>query len=317
MDVEAIDIFKEVIGKKLKPLIVSYNPYTDHFEIYPYRHTFAPDFEKQFVDILFDTIIFYAYEKSEIEKEYAKGHLDDLRKASRIAYEARVPKTERESDGLMGELALDSLIKLFFPDIELLYSRAKYLDKLPHKEKEPKRQGHEIKGYDGLLFSIKDGKKYFWAGQVKTGEWKYCLDSIKEDINKSIISYYFADSIVIMCDIMRAASNTSTELMQIIDEINDIIFECNGERDKKTQLIIEYFKKNSITVRIPCLLMPGETDYIDEEELSENIKRKVHEAFSDFYITNPDHINVEVLLLVFPLRDIREVRRLFLEVRKP
>lgn len=317
MDVEAIDIFKEVIGKKLKPLIVCYNPYTDHFEIYPYRHIYAPDFEKQFVDILFDTIIFYAYEKSEIEKEYTKGHLDDLRKASRIAYEARVPKTERESDGLMGELALDSLIKLFFPDIELLYSRAKYLDKLPHKEKEPKRQGREIKGYDGLLFSIKDGKKYFWAGQVKTGEWKYCLDSIKEDINKSIISYYFADSIVIMCDIMRAASNTSRELMQIIDEINDIIFECNGERDKKTQLIIDYFKKNLITVRIPCLLMPGETDYIDEEKLIENIKSKVHEAFSNFNITNPEHINVEVLLLVFPLRDIREVRRLFLEVRKP
>ncbi len=46
MAVEAIEIFEEVIGKKLRPLIVCYDPYTDHFEIYPYRHTSTSVFKK-------------------------------------------------------------------------------------------------------------------------------------------------------------------------------------------------------------------------------------------------------------------------------
>lgn len=314
---DAVDIFKEIIGKRLEPLLVKYNPYTEKYLTYPYRHIFLPDFEPRFANVLFDTIIFYAYEKAEIEKEYSKGRLNDLRRISRIAYEDRVPKTERETDGLLGELALDSMIKLFFPDIELLYSRAKYSEKIPHKEKDLERKAHEIKGYDGLVFSNENGQKYFWAGQAKTGSWKYCFDSIREDINKSIISYYFSDSIAIMCDLMRAVNNTSPDLMGIIDDINDIIYDCNDDREVKTKEIIDYFKKNHITIRVPCLLMPDESNYADESELLKLIKEKVHTAFLNFDMINPDALNVEILLMVFPLRNIREVRRLFLEVRKP
>lgn len=78
----------------------------------------------------------------------------------------------------MGELTLDAFIKLFYPDIELLYSRAKYIEKLPRKEATPERKGQEIKGYDGMVFSIEDEQKYLWVGQVKTGDWDYCLKAI-------------------------------------------------------------------------------------------------------------------------------------------
>ena len=239
----AVDIFKKTIGERIKPMIIKYAPYTDSFETHPFRHSFDADFESRFSDLLYDSIVFYAYEKDEIEKEYGKGRLADLKKASIVAYD-RIPKTERKTDGLMGELTLDCFIKLFFPNIELLYSRAKYMERIPHKEKEIKKSGHEIKGYDGLVFSLENGKKIFWAGQVKTGKWNYCLDGIKEDINKSIIKYYFADSIAIMCDIMRAASSSSEELTKIIDDINDIIFDCGGDREKKTQEIIQSFQFN-------------------------------------------------------------------------
>lgn len=68
---DAVDIFKEIIGKRLEPLLVKYNPYTEKYLTYPYRHIFLPDFEPRFANVLFDTIIFYAYEKAEIEKEYS------------------------------------------------------------------------------------------------------------------------------------------------------------------------------------------------------------------------------------------------------
>ena len=312
----AIEIFKELIGERLTPLIVKYDPYKDVFTTHPYRHIFDDNFERIFTDVIFDSIIFYAYEKDEIEKEYQKGHLADLRRASRVAYENRLPKTEKETDGLLGELTLDSFIKLFFPDIEMLYSRAKYLERRPHQEESVERKGHEIKGYDGMVFSIENGQKYFWVGQVKTGDWNYCLTKIKNDINKSIIKYYFADAIVILCDIMRAVNSTSEKLSKIIDDINDIIFDCNSNRTEQTSKILQYFKQEQIVIRIPCLLMPDESNYDDSGKLINNIKVKVKNAFEGFVLDNNDNLDIEVLLLVLPLRNLKKVRELFLEVRK-
>lgn len=216
----------------------------------------------------------------------------------------------------MGELTLDTFIKLFYPNIELLYSRAKYIEKRPHKEAAPERKGQEIKGYDGMVFSIEDGQKYFWVGQVKTGDWNYCLNAIKDDINKSIINYYFADSMVILCDIMRAANGVSPELNKIIDEINDIIYNNISDRDIKTQQILDYFKKKHIIIRIPCLLMPDESNYSNHSKLLEIIKTKIHNAFNGFNVINKDNLDVEILLMVFPLRDLKKTRQLFLGARK-
>ena len=313
---DAIEIFKQLIGEKIKPMIIKYEPYKDVFTTHPYSHILDVDFEERFTDTVFDSILFYAYEKDEIEKEYQKCHLDDLRKASRVAYENRVPKTEKETDGLLGELTLDCFIKLFFPDIEMLYSRSKYLERRPHKEETVERKGHEIRGYDGMVFSIENGQKYFWVGQVKTGDWNYCLDGIKNDINKSIIKYYFADAITILCDIMRAINSTSVELSKIIDDINDIIFDCNSNRAEQTERILQYFKQEQIVIRIPCLVMPNESDYADSGRLIDNIKAKTKNAFKDFELVNNDNLDIEVLLLVFPLRNLNKVRELFLEVRK-
>ena len=110
---EAILIFQELIGSRISPIILQYTPYTDTFLTYPYHHSTDPFFELEFADLMFDGVVFYAYEKDEIEKEYNKGRFSNLRAAARNAYERRVPKTERETDGLLGELALDSFVKCF------------------------------------------------------------------------------------------------------------------------------------------------------------------------------------------------------------
>lgn len=312
----ASEIFKQLIGNKIKPMIIKYEPYKDVFTTHPFSHILDTDFETRFTDTIFDSIIFYAYEKDEIEKEYQKGHLADLRRASRVAYENRVPKTEKEADGLLGELTLDSFIKLFFPDIEMLYSRAKYLERRPHKEEFVERKGHEIKGYDSMVFSVENGQKYFWVGQAKTGDWNYCLTEIKNDINKGILKHYFTDAVAILCDIMRAVNSSSEKLSKIIDDINAIIFDCNRNRAKQTVKILQYFKQEQIVIRIPCLLMPDESNYEDSNKLINNIKVKVKHAFKEFVLDNNDNLDIEVLLLVFPLRNLKKVRKLFLEERK-
>ena len=85
---------------------------------------------------------------------------------------------------------------------------------------------------------------------------------------------------------------------------------------EQTAKILQYFKQEQIVIRIPCLLMPGESNYDDSNKLIDNIKLKVKNAFKEFILDNNDNLDIEVLLLVFPLRNLKKVRELFLEVRK-
>ena len=312
---DAIQIFQELIGTRMSPLILQYRPYTDNFLTYPYHHSTAPSFESEFVDLIFDSIVFYAYEKDEIEREYNKGRFSNLRTAARNAYERRVPKTERETDGLLGELALDSFVKCFFNHIQMLYSRVKYLERYPKQEIDIKRSGHEIKGHDSMLFSVENDQKYMCVGQVKTGSWDYCLKGIKEDIAKSVLRNYFSSAIVIMADIMRATSGVSDELEKIIDDLNNFCLEYPKDLEALYTKVHDYFATEGIIIRVPCLIIADESEYSNEAVLLDVIKAKCHEAFSS-YSYDCDGLNVEVLLLVLPVRNLDAIRKEFLKLRK-
>lgn len=115
---------------------------------------------------------------------------------------------------------------------------------------------------------------------------------------------------------MRAVNSTSPTLSKIVDDINDIIYDCNSNRNKQTTDILQYFKQEKIKIRIPCLLMPNESNYCDSLNLVETIKTKARNAFKDFNLINTDNLDIDILLLIFPLRDLKKVRELFLEIRK-
>ena len=54
----ANEIFQNMIGSELEGLVVKYTPYNENFDVHPYRQSITTDFEKQFADLLFDSIIF-------------------------------------------------------------------------------------------------------------------------------------------------------------------------------------------------------------------------------------------------------------------
>lgn len=62
--------------------------------------------------------------------------------------------------------------------------------------------------------------------------------------------------------------------------------------------------------------MADEDDYSDEAVLLETIKEKCSKAFQNFTFENGENLNVEVLFLVFPVRDIEDLRNRFLSIRK-
>ena len=190
------------------------------------------------------------------------------------------------------------------------------MERYPRKGADDKRSGHEVRGYDGLLFSCEDDKKYMWVGQVKTGSWKYCLDGIKKDINKSILEHYFSSAMMILADIMKAVSCRSKNLLKIIDDLNDLILEHSADKPLLHSKIVTYFKEENITIRVPCLIIADEKSYSGEKTLLEIIKTKVNDSFDDFNIVNDAGLNIEVLLLVFPVQNIGKIRSEFLGVRK-
>ena len=69
------------------------------------------------------------------------------------------------------------------------------------------------------------------------------------------------------------------------------------------------------TIRVPCLIIAAEEEYADEDLLLNCIKTKCHDAF-DGYTYDSDGLNVEVLLLVFPVRNLEEICKQFLTLRK-
>lgn len=85
---------------------------------------------------------------------------------------------------------------------------------------------------------------------------------------------------------------------------------------EQTEKILHYLKQEQIVIRIPCLVIPNESDYDDSSRLIDNIKAKIKSTLQDFVLVNNDNLDIEVLLLVFPLRNLNKVRELFLEVRK-
>jgi hypothetical protein len=154
-----------------------------------------------------------------------------------------------------------------------------------------------------------------WVGQVKTGTWDYCFTGIKEDIDKSILKHYFASAMAIMADIMMATSDLSHDLKSIIDDLNDIFFDHPTETEERHSKIIEYFKEKKIVIRIPCMIIAEEEEYSDTEKLLASVKSRCAKAFDGFCENNDCGLDIEIMLMVFPVRDLKKLRQAFLDER--
>ena len=78
---------------------------------------------------------------------------------------------------------------------------------------------------------------------------------------------------------------------------------------------MEYFKERNIILRVPCLLIAEESDYSDSEKLLRTVKTRCIKAFDGFSEDNDCGLNVEIMLMVFPVRDLHKLRQAFLDER--
>ena len=119
----------------------------------------------------------------------------------------------------------------------------------------------------------------------------------------------------ILSDIMMATSDLSNDLKSIIDDLNDILLDYPTETEARHSKIIEYFKKNGIVVRVPCMIIAEEEEYTDTEKLLASIKCRCRKAFEGYCENNDCGLSIEVMLMVFPVRDLKKLRQAFLDER--
>lgn len=302
------DLFNNIIANNLRSFVFEYNVNSKEFFSRGYHHSLDENIDNKIINSLIDYIVFYSFDPDEVESEYQKGRLDNMRKAAVAAYRKRVPKTERETDGLLSELTLGALLKTFFPEVDFTYARVKYIEQVPTKS-----HRQEAKGYDDISFSVEDGAPVIWIGQAKAGDKSYCYSSIKGDLNKNLLKDYFADSMMIVADIMRAKNDSN--LIKVIDAINDLQFE-NANRNDLYDKVIEYFKTNHIKVKMPCLLM-YDYAYPDDDFSAWKIKveQDIISKMKDFNLNNTEGLDASVIFMVFCVRDLENLRKLLYDFR--
>lgn len=304
----AKELFKKLIYNKMKPLVVRYDIAGKKFNYDAFSHVQTENINEQIVDVLIDSILFYAFENDELENEYQKNRLADVRKAAIAAYHARVPKTERKEDGLMGELILDMYLRAIYTDAEILYSRVLYRDHVPTKEYK-----QEIKGYDSICFSCDNNQPKIWLGQVKTGKLDYCLNSIKEDLNKNILKNYLSSSLLIAADINR---NKESIMSDIVDGINDIQLDFCTDKDSLYSEMINYLKEKEIVFMMPAMCVFESKNYkVSEKAITAEIESLVKDNLEQFCLENLEGLLTEILFVILPVESLSNLRDKFLHFR--
>ena len=109
--------------------------------------------------------------------------------------------------------------------------------------------------------------------------------------------------------------NNGHHINEVIGRPKDLsiwVAKCQNKRPNKTDVNLV---EKLITSVLAQVIIADEKSYSGEKTLLEIIKTKVKDSFDDFNIANDAGLNIEVLLLVFPVQNIGKIRSEFLGVR--
>lgn len=293
-------IYEELIVKKSKGIIFSYDSLHDQYEYRPYSHLTDTAGIESLAELMRNNLPFYCYGESEIVQEYMQGRLDDLEKCAKYAYVQRLPKRQGKSDGLLSEVLLDLLIEIFEPLATKLALRTIFRQD----------DNSEIKGYDlTYLSESKDGTISLWLGQAKMGGYQYCLSGIHDDLLSKYTTSYFAKQIYFLCDKPYATSKESKQLLGIVNELNRSMIDSPA--DKREGALVKLFERENILIKVPCLLaFENELLYSDPGNLYLNLCKEIEKICLFYSKKNYSSLVLKphIMFMVFPLNSIDEIR---------
>lgn len=305
---EYIKIFRFEIENPCKDLILVYSSEQDNYTFQPLSHNCQQscptgcndDCHKRIGALMRKNLVFYAYGEDEVVNKKIDGLFDNLENAAKLAYRNRLPKRLPKQDGLPGEVLLDLLVQILEPCAYKLAVRTIFRQ-MDERE--------EIKGYDLTYFTRKDAKTTLWLGQAKFGGKYYCKDGIHKDLLDKFTDIYLSKQMFFVSDKQIGTTPEAKSVGSLINKLN--IQEIEKSDQERASALIELFKENSISVKIPCLLAYGEGSvYTDISMISIAIEREITEI-KNYYSRSAYRFNgfkPEILFLVFPIKDLDKLR---------
>lgn len=292
-------IFDKEVLQNSKGVIFTFAPLQDKFVYRPYSHDTSADSVEKLGALMRKNMFFYSYGEEEVVSNYEKDYFSSMEQAARYAYKNRLPKRADSTDGLPGEVLLDLLVQLYDPQAYKLAVRTIFRQK----------DNNEIKGYDLTYFSKEKTGICLWLGQAKLGEKGYCKTGIHQDLITKFTNVYLSEQLFFVCDKPVALTKDAKEILETIKQIN--IRSMDDDEALRGQKLLEYFKREGIKIRIPCLLAYGEGSvYKDAGELYRMVKQETAGIKTYFNAHTYDFkgFSPEIVFYVFPIESIERLR---------
>nr|WP_251130644.1 Hachiman antiphage defense system protein HamA [Exiguobacterium sp. s124] len=289
-----------MIGNLVKDvLIFSYSHSSEEkYEIHPHYHSFEDETPFEIGVILRKHIIFSSYSEREIIKKYNLGQMQNLEKLVQWTKKNRLPDRSGAQNGLYSEVLLDLILNLLYPNIY------KGCIRTIHRQRS---DNNEIKGFDSVHVLIDEyGKSYMLLGQAKLGQKRYCVDSIKKDLEKVGFLYTYDE----LCFIADKVDSLEDSVKELLEGLNNLFFEMEGNDPQiKKDNLNAYLTANNIILSIPCLIAyDSDVSYTSNEinKIEEEIKSVIEILNSKDY--SHDGINFNISFIIFPISNIQNLR---------
>lgn len=293
------NIFDKEIVQKSRSIIFSFSPVDGKYKFHPYGHAASDTSVEDLAELMRHNLMFYAFGEEEVVRLYQKDTFDSMEKAAKYAYRQRLPKRANIMDGLPSETLLDLLVQIYNPNAYKLAMRTLFRQD----------DNNEIRGYD-LTYFTKDGAEVtLWLGQAKLGNKEYCKSSINDDLLKKYTSKYLAKQLFFVCDKRGEITSDAREILSNINALNILMMDEND--NSRAEALIDYFQKEHIKIKIPCLLAYGEdTVYRDAGQVYGRIQLEVDsiKKYYSKYAYSFNRILPEIVFCVFPIESIERLR---------
>ncbi len=292
-------IFEREILQKSKSIIFSYSPIDDKYRYQSFSHSTEENSVENLGELMRHNLLFYSFGEDEIVKYYEEGLFSTLDQAAKYAYQQRLPKREATMDGLPGEVLFDLLVQLCDSEAHKLAVRTIFRQ----------NDNNEIKGYDLMYFTKKNSEIILWLGQAKMGDKNYCKRGINDDLTNKNEGGYLANQLFFVCDKRVHIVEDVADLLALIERLN--IQMQNDNDEDRVKGLIEFFRKENVKIKIPCLLAYDSSNvYNDATKIKERVEKEVS-SIRDYYQNkeyNFEDFISEIVFYIFPIESLDRLR---------
>lgn len=294
--------------KNYQKVIYRYDDNIENYKYIPLTHTKDKGWSDKMTSLLIKNLLNYCY----YEKELNDDKFNDITKLEdyiAVATLERLNKRLNESsDGLVGELLLDLMLREEYRYCNTLLCRPLYQPKEKIKA--------EFTGYDSLLFIEQDNQLSLLLGQSKAGNYSYCKAGIMGDLNTKYNKTYFGK---IMCYIKerQLLIIDSKKITELLTKINKICIDFLRFPIEKHNKICELMKEEKIKIIIPCLLFYNNPS-LYSQDLKSVLDSELKKAIDYFDKSNfkIELYNYEIHFYIFPTINVSKIRTSLINYKK-